>query len=1383
MKKKVISTILASLMIITTLDGGILTYAAEDFNEFTSSISEKFKKNDIESVNETDSENKLGAIRDSEEDLKDAIKINSPEDLKRVKNSYNSPYGLCTFAMDKAGEQSDEVDWSKVPSSSDNSKSPYFPKITNQSGGSCVPNSIAYYQLTYMVNRELNRPISGNNYNVMAPEFLYNLVNNSGGNSGTHASSIYNLIKKYGCASRGYTLAEYGKTIDGDNFYVSCYPKEEIWSDAQQYKISDYYTIQLGSYYNKVPITSNHDDDLYTVKKLLSDGEIFSFSTDIYYWRYDTIPQGSSHAGEKIMPRADVKHTGDGGHEMTVVGYDDNIYIDINDDGVIQDGERGAFKIANSWDDDWQNDGFVWLSYDAINEVSSVNNSKISSDNRIGAFDSYHLYGMIPNVKSNDSGVYLSLSLNTNNRRNFTVNISDPEGNNTINIPILGWGGSVNLNGTEGYESGTVLIDLKNIYEDVTIDDIYNRGFKISFTDNSGFVGGGSEIDNIKIIDKKNNKIYDSFISAPINVYANTIDVYTNNKSLLPPSNLRTSNNGNLISLSWDKMESENNVSGYMVYRNDTLIGKTTDTSFNDNIYLNDEYTYKVVAYDSSHMCSNPATVKIGQKTENNICKVYYKTSNAKENIHFKIGNNSWTAVPGVSMKKSATKAGYYEYDIDLSNYDKDTVVTACFNNGTVWDNNSNRDYILRKGINIVENGQVSYSSSLFNKLTINNIVINNDKIKINELTKFSADITGGSGNYNTVYNITGPEDVTINGYSNTSATWIPKVQGSYKIKCTVTDKNTGEVVTSSKDIIVDNVSFDIENVKITAADPNKVSVPTEISFSVNNNVADLSADIEILLDGSEYSSQGLYRLYDSKGIFSTYFTPKKCGIYTLNIKVTDRISGYCAKKSLEYRVEQSELSVCSFKAQKGYNEEVQSIRLGESASFSSLVSGGTPEYSYTIGYKKDNGEYVKVKDNEPYDYYYFKPEETGEYEFIIEVKDANNNVATKSTKLQVLNGEFAINKYDCNVTGSISNADANVNLILDSVYGVGQVKYKVTAKDNYGYEFVVQDYSNNSNINWKPEVGGGYYFVIDAIDEAGNTASKGDVYFYLQPEPIDIQFTSDKSEINYGDDVTLNYSASGGAGAFKYNLYAYDENGSRYTLVENTSEKTFKWTSNLEGKVRFEINAVDSKNSIETKSLDINVLKLNKTFIYYKGYDNPNIHYKVGNGAWTVVPGVKMVRTSDVEGYPYMAEIDLGDSKTLTACFNNGNGVWDNNGGKDYTFEAGYYTICNGVINKINKPNSGIKINELTSKLGNTYAQGNENIFETKILNAVGDVQYKYSYINNVTGDACIIRDFSKYNNLAWKYYKPGNYTITVEVKDSNGNTATKSIEINITE
>ena len=310
-----------------------------------------------------------------------------------------------------------------------------------------------------------------------------------------------------------------------------------------------------------------------------------------------------------------------------------------------------------------------------------------------------------------------------------------------------------------------------------------------------------------------------------------------------------------------------------------------------------------------------------------------------------------------------------------------------------------------------------------------------------------------------------------------------------------------------------------------------------------------------------------------------------------------------------------------------------------------------------------------------------------------------------------------------------------------------------------------------------------GYYFVIDAIDEAGNTASKGDVYFYLQPEPIDIQFTSDKSEINYGDDVTLNYSASGGAGAFKYNLYAYDENGSRYTLVENTSEKTFKWTSNLEGKVRFEINAVDSKISIETKSLDINVLKLNKTFIYYKGYDNPNIHYKVGNGAWTVVPGVKMVRTSDVEGYPYMAEIDLGDSKTLTACFNNGNGVWDNNGGKDYTFEAGYYTICNGVINKINKPNSGIKINELTSKLGNTYAQGNENIFETKILNAVGDVQYKYSYINNVTGDACIIRDFSKYNNLAWKYYKPGNYTITVEVKDSNGNTATKSIEINITE
>lgn len=88
-----------------------------------------------------------------------------------------------------------------------------------------------------------------------------------------------------------------------------------------------------------------------------------------------------------------------------------------------------------------------------------------------------------------------------------------------------------------------------------------------------------------------------------------------------------------------------------------------------------------------------------------------------------------------------------------------------------------------------------------------------------------------------------------------------------------------------------------------------------------------------------------------------------------------------------------------------------------------------------------------------------------------------------------------------------------------------------------------------------------------------------------------------------------------------------------------------------------------------------------NKVAIYYNGngWNNAYIHYKIGNGSWTNAPGVPMTNASN--GY-YLAVIDLGNSNTLTACFNNGSNTWDNNYGNNYVFTgAGSYTVNNNTI------------------------------------------------------------------------------------------------------
>lgn len=86
-----------------------------------------------------------------------------------------------------------------------------------------------------------------------------------------------------------------------------------------------------------------------------------------------------------------------------------------------------------------------------------------------------------------------------------------------------------------------------------------------------------------------------------------------------------------------------------------------------------------------------------------------------------------------------------------------------------------------------------------------------------------------------------------------------------------------------------------------------------------------------------------------------------------------------------------------------------------------------------------------------------------------------------------------------------------------------------------------------------------------------------------------------------------------------------------------------------------------------------------NTTSVYYAtGWTSPNIHYKVGGGAWTAVPGVGM--TAACPGW-FQKTVDLGAATGITAAFNNGSGSWDNNGGNNYTIGAGAMKVQNGTV------------------------------------------------------------------------------------------------------
>ncbi len=66
----------------------------------------------------------------------------------------------------------------------------------------------------------------------------------------------------------------------------------------------------------------------------------------------------------------------EGGHSMTLVGYNDHLWIDVNGNGRVERGEKGALKAVNSEGTDYRNGGFVWIAYDALRPSSQVPGAK-----------------------------------------------------------------------------------------------------------------------------------------------------------------------------------------------------------------------------------------------------------------------------------------------------------------------------------------------------------------------------------------------------------------------------------------------------------------------------------------------------------------------------------------------------------------------------------------------------------------------------------------------------------------------------------------------------------------------------------------------------------------------------------------------------------------------------------------------------------------------------------------------------------------------------------------------------------------------------------------------------------------------------------------------
>jgi len=251
-----------------------------------------------------------------------------------------------------------------LPSIINNDSLPYFRPVFNQSGSSCGQSAGVGYNFTYEINRARQLP-ADTNINQYPTHFVYNFMSGGSGYFGVNYMHSFEILRTLGTPN----VAEFGGMSNDGETWISGY---DFYYSAMKNRIREVRNIRV-----------DNPEGLLTLKHWLvnhlegaATGGIANFNAGSP-WNLSSLPPGSPEAGKKVIANFAQTYAT---HAMTIVGYNDSIrydynndgqytnYIDINNDGEIdmRDWEIGGVRFANSYGNSWADEGFCYMMYKVL---------------------------------------------------------------------------------------------------------------------------------------------------------------------------------------------------------------------------------------------------------------------------------------------------------------------------------------------------------------------------------------------------------------------------------------------------------------------------------------------------------------------------------------------------------------------------------------------------------------------------------------------------------------------------------------------------------------------------------------------------------------------------------------------------------------------------------------------------------------------------------------------------------------------------------------------------------------------------------------------------------------------------------------------------------
>ena len=387
-----------------------------------------------------------------------------------------------------------------LPPFVDNSQLPSFPPIANQGSlSSCVAWATTYYQGSHEIGL-LNGKNNKNSLNdVLSPKWTYTFIN-GGMDTGSSVFAAYELLSMQGAPSI--------VNFPNDNDFLAWDVNPQDWISALRNRMTNYQAIPgLGG---------DGPQNLTAIKNTLNNGHIVTFATYIDSWVYTKIGQDPENPNSPYEGQdAAVWMNGrGGGHLTTIVGYNDDLWIDVNRNGQVDPGERGAFLVANSWGPSWGNSGFIWISYDAFLAKSAVENGP--NHGRVAAGEPINSYVLasVPKAANYSPTLIAEFTLMQNARNEILVKVGVSELNEMapskyFTIPALSnQGGSYDFDGKKSThpDIATFVVDLTDLMKSFA-----KQRFYLSVTDSA--TGNPTTLNSFFLIDLMHDKKVGSPIS------------------------------------------------------------------------------------------------------------------------------------------------------------------------------------------------------------------------------------------------------------------------------------------------------------------------------------------------------------------------------------------------------------------------------------------------------------------------------------------------------------------------------------------------------------------------------------------------------------------------------------------------------------------------------------------------------------------------------------------------------------------------------------------------------------------------------------------------------------------------------------------------------